>query len=91
MPSVDCRQLAAAVMLAACCGMDRSGGWELTTFTPRQQAGRPYSGSKLHAVHGCRSDSGSKLPAVLGPFLLLGCLEFRLAAQGEGVATAGCR
>ena len=50
---VDCRQLAAAVMLAACCGMERETSGE-RNHLPRQQAGRTYSGSKLHAVHGGR-------------------------------------
>ena len=44
---VDCVQPAAAVMLAACCGME--GGWggkAVAEFRPRQQAGRPESGSR---------------------------------------------
>ena len=49
--AVDCRQPAAAVMHAACCGMD-GNVVSKTTLRPRQQAGRPDSGSKLPAVHG---------------------------------------
>jgi hypothetical protein len=48
---VVCRQLAAAVMMAACCLMDGDLR-ERNQLPPRQQAGRTYSGSKLRAVHG---------------------------------------
>ena len=50
-PAVDCVQLAAAVMLAACCGMDGNVA-ERNHVPPRQQAGRTYRGSKLPPVHG---------------------------------------
>jgi ATP-binding cassette subfamily F protein 3 len=42
-----------------------------TPFPPRQQAGRTYSGSKLHAVHGRQSTTGPRRHEILAHLAIL--------------------